>query len=130
MPNLRSRLANELADNYSQIAITIGEYLITNSGSLSDDEKKELKKQYNSIMEISNKLFTLSATLVLEEIKEPLDSLGDITKKIKKDYKLLQNIQKAINVAAAAVKVGNALLKNDLPATADAITKLAKTWNE
>jgi len=129
MAKLTAKQANELANNFLALAQSIGDYRYTNYDNLSKIQNQNLRESHRRILDYSDHLFTLSATLVLEDVQTSLTSIGAVTSEIKATYKTLQNVQKAINVAASVVTLGASILSKNPQAIADSIGGLVDTWN-
>ena len=129
MAKLTSKQTNELAHNFLAMAQAIGDYRYENFDTLSKDQNQKLSDLHWSILNYSGDLYVLSATLVIDDVQNSLTSIESITTQIKATYKELQNVQKAINVAASIVTVGASILSKNPQAIGDSIGGLIKTWN-
>ncbi|WP_445915309.1 hypothetical protein, partial [Flavobacterium sp.] len=103
MANLTSQQANELANNFLALAQAIGDYRYQNFDTLSKPQNQKISDLHLSILNYADDLYTLSATLVMDDVQTSLTSIGAVTTQIKATYKTLQNVQKAINVAESVV---------------------------
>jgi len=129
MATLTSQQANELANYFLAMAEAVGDYRYQNFDSLSAQENKEIKDSLEFIRKCANELFTLSATLVLDDAQNSLSAIKEVTNQMKSTYKTLQDVQKAINMAASIVTLGKAILGKNPQQIADATGKLADCWN-
>lgn len=129
MATLTAKQVNELANIFLVLAQSIGEYRYTNYDHLTKPQNQILRESHRRILDYSDHLFTLSATLVMEDVQGSLTSIGEITEQISSTYKTLQNVQKAINVAASVVTLGASILSKNPQAIADSIGGLVETWN-
>uniref|UniRef100_UPI004048E60F hypothetical protein n=2 Tax=Flavobacterium sp. TaxID=239 RepID=UPI004048E60F len=129
MANLTSQQANELANNFLALAQAIGDYRYQNFDTLSKPQNQKISDLHLSILNYADDLYTLSATLVMDDVQTSLTSIGAVTTQIKATYKTLQNVQKAINVAESVVTLGASILSNNPQAIADSIGGLVDTWN-
>ena len=127
MAQLTSQQVNELANYFLTMAQAIGDYRVNNFDALSKEENQKTADLFDSILKYADDLFTLSAILVMEDVHTSLSSIGDITNKMKSTFKTLQDIQKVINIAASVVTLGEAIVKKNPQAIADAIGGLAGT---
>ena len=128
MTLLTSEQVNQLADNFLDIAKAIGNYRFQNFGKLSKSENRKIKELQASVLDYSDNLYTLSATLVMEAIETSLSSLASVTTQITDTYTKLEDIQKAINVATSVVTLGESILTKNPQAIADSISRLIDTW--
>ncbi len=129
MAKLTSQQANELANNFLALAQAIGDYRYQNFDTLSKPQNQKIRDLHWSILNYADDLYTLSATLVMDDVQSSLTSIGAVTTQIKATYKTLQNVQKAINVAASVVTLGASILSKNPQAIADSIGGLVDTWN-
>lgn len=130
MATLTSQQTNELANYFLAMAEAVGDYRYQNFDSLSAQENKEIKDSLEFIRKCANELFTLSATLVMDDAQNSLSAIKEVTNQMKSTYKTLQDVQKAINMAASIVTLGKAILEKSPQQIADATVKLADCWND
>jgi hypothetical protein len=129
MAKLTSQQANELANNFLALAQSIGDYRYQNFETLSKPQNQKIRDLHWSILNYADDLYTLSATLVMDDVQTSLTSIGAVTTQIKATYKTLQNVQKAINVATSVVTLGASILSKNPQVIADSIGGLVGTWN-
>lgn len=106
MAKLTSTQVNELADNFLALAQSIGDYRYSNNKSLNEAQKKILRESHHRVINYSDDLYTISASLVMDDVSDSLAKLNAITEDIKASYKSLENVQKAINIATSVVTLG------------------------
>lgn len=127
MAKLTSKQANELANCFLTMAQAIGDYRVQNFDTFSAAQNQNLKDLLAAIRKYADELFTLSAMLVLDDVETALASIGEVTNQMKSTCKTLQDIQKAINIAASLVTLGESFASKNPKAIADAIGGLAGT---
>lgn len=103
MAPLTSLQAHQLADYFLEMAGSISDYRIGNYQSLTKLQNEELKASSEVVLQSANQLYTLSATLVSDEVQQALTKIGDITGDMKRTYQKLQLIQDALDIAGSAV---------------------------
>ncbi len=130
MAILTVKEANELANNFLALAQAIGDYRYQNFNILTKQQNQKMRDLHWSILNYADDLYTLSASLVIIDVKTSLTSISTITLKIQKTYKTLQNVQKAINVAVSVVTLGASILSKNPLAIADSISGLDDIWNK
>lgn len=128
MAKLTSQQANELANAFLAIAQVVGDYRYDNFDTLSKQQNQKIRDLHWSILNYSDDLYTLSATLVMDDVQASLATVAEVTGEMKATYKTLKNIQKAIDVAASAVTLGASILSKNPQAIGDAIGGLVKAW--
>lgn len=129
MTNLTSEQVNQLANQFLAISNEIEKFLEINESTLSDQEKQKLDDLEIAILNDANKLFSLSASLVMSDVQTSLATINKVTSSIKSTYKTLQDIQKAINVATAVVTLTSAIISQNPQAIVTSTTGLADAWN-
>ncbi|PKH52255.1 hypothetical protein CXF68_16835 [Tenacibaculum sp. Bg11-29] len=122
MANLTSQQINVLANNFLALAQAIGEYRYTNYESLTDNQNMVLRDSHRRTLDYSDNLFTLSATLVMNDVDDSLARLDAITHEIKNTYESLSDVQKAINIAATIVTLGASVFSLNPQAIVDALS--------
>lgn len=106
MANLTPEQVNELGDIFLDLAQSIGNYRRKNNKSLTEYDKKILRESHKRTLDYSDDLYTISATLVMGDVENSLNKLDFITEKIKITYKVLEDVQKAIDIATSIVTLG------------------------
>jgi hypothetical protein len=127
MPNLTSQQVNELANHFLAMAEEISNHRYKNFDKLSKDENKQLKESHSDLLDKCDELYTLSASLVLDDVQSALSSIGSVTADIKATYATLVNVQKAINVAASVVTLASSILSKDPKAIGGSISGLMQS---
>ncbi len=130
MVNLTAQQGNELANNFLALAQAIGDYRYQNFNILTKQQNQKMRDLHWSILNYADDLYTLSASLVMIDVKTSLTLINTITLKIKKTYNTIQNVQKAINVAVSVVTLGASILSKNPLAIADSISGLDDNWNK
>ena len=124
MANLNAKQVNELANHFLAMAQSIGNYRFKHHESLSDDDKKLLRESHKRTLDYSDDLYTISATLVMDDVEESLAEIELITIEIDVKYKTLQDIQKAINIATSVVTLGASIFSLNAQAIIDSTNNL------
>ena len=130
MSHLTSEEANRLANNFLALARSVGDYRFANWKDLSSKEKEQLGNLQDSLLDQGEKILAFSVSLKMEEVSESLNNIQIITGKIQRTMRKLEDIQKVINIAAAAVSLGTAILTKDVKAIGQEINGLANTAKE
>ena len=128
MATLTAQQANELSTHFLTIAEAIGAYRYQHFDNLLKAENQQIKDLHTAILNYADQLYTLSATLVIDDVEAALYTIAAVTTEIKSTYKILQNVQKAINVAAASVTLGEAILSRDPKEVIKAVKGLEQNW--
>ena len=113
MGQLTSGQVNELADYFLAMAQALGDYRQQNIDHLLGPNNQEIKELQAAIRKYADDLYTLSASLVLDDVQESLAAIGEITNQIKSTYAELKDVQKAINIASSVINLGKAILEKN-----------------
>lgn len=130
MAKLTSRQAYDLANNFLGLAQAIGDFRYNNWYELSKSDNQKLGDLQWSILNSGEDILALSTILVMDDVRESLERINDITARIKGNIHTLQNIRKGINIAASIVTLGAAIISKNARSVTDAIDGLAKAWEE
>lgn len=129
MTKLTAQQVNKLANNFLALAQALGDYRYENFDKLSKAQDQKIRDLHWSILNYADDLYTISATLVMDDVETSLASIDVITTEIQATYKKLELVQKAINVAASIVTLGASILSKNPPAITNGIRDLINVWN-
>ncbi len=101
-----------LSDYYHQLANAIGAYIQNNKECLGEERNKLYDKQVE-LLELAGEINMWGTALVFEDIKETLHQLNQITTELKKAINTSLAVHAAINIAAAIVELGTAIIAKD-----------------
>lgn len=128
MSKLTSKQANDLANNFLGLAQAIGDFRYNNWYNLSKEDNQKLGNLQRSILNSGEDILTLSAILVMDDVKKSLEKINNITLQIKDNIHTIKNIQKGINLAAAIVTLGAAIISKNARSITGAIDGVIKAW--
>jgi hypothetical protein len=129
MTNLTSDQAKQLSDDFYYLGMAIGDFRYENWDKLTHDENKKLSDTQYSLLGQGEDILALATTLVMDEIVDSLGKITTITEEIKGTIKTLGNIQKGLNVAAAILILGVAIVNRDTEGIGNYIKDVYETWN-
>lgn len=130
MPQLTAKQIKELGDAFLAFAQGVGNYRMANADKLTPSQHQKIRDFHWTLLNHADDLYTTSAILVMNEVKDSLEKIRNITIGINKTYQALKSVQKALDVAAAGVTLGAALFSKNPQAIADAIQGLADAWKK
>jgi len=128
MANLTAIQANALANNFLGLGQAIGDFRYDNWNELSQPQNQQLSNLQWSILNYGEDILALSTTLVMDDVQTSLDKINNITVEIKATIQQLKNIQKAINVAAAIVTLGGAVISKSPSSIGSALQGMIDSW--
>ena len=125
MPKLNATQASELARHFLALAQSIGDYRFRNWQKLTKKQNQQLGDFHWSVLNFGEEMLALSTSLVMDDVKNSLDRIGELTVKVERTLGGLAKIQSIINCAAAIVILGGAIMGKDPFAIQKAIDNLA-----
>ncbi|MPR35930.1 hypothetical protein [Salmonirosea aquatica] len=129
MANLSAQEANRLANNFLGLAQSIGDFRFNNWNVLTIDENQRMGDLQWSILNYGEDILALSTQLVVEDSKQSLEEINDISTEIKATINTIQQIQKGINVATSIVVLGGAIVSKNPQAIIDALKGVVESFN-
>lgn len=128
MAKLTSQQASELANNFLGLAQAIGDFRFNNWDTLTKTENQKLGDLQWSILNFGEDILALSTTLVMDDVQDSLAQINDITEQIKGTIDNLKKVQKVIDVSAAIVTLGGAIISKNPKGVADSIKGVIQAW--
>lgn len=128
MANLTSEQAAQLSDNFYHLANAMLDFRVENWEKLTPDERKELSDTQFAILRCGEDILAYATTLVMDEVADSLGKINSITEEIKGTIKDLKNIQKGLNVAAAILILGVAIINRDPKGIGNSLKDVYETW--
>jgi hypothetical protein len=126
---LTAKQANDLGKDFLALAQAIGDFRYDNWNTLSKEDNQRLSDFQWSILNYGEDILALSVILVMDDVEASLTKINTISSKIKGTIQVLKNIQKGIDVAAAIVTLGAAIISKSPKVIADSIDGLVKSWD-
>jgi len=110
---LTAQEAFELSKQFRDFAITLGNYRFANWQTLTPLQRRDIEDEEWSLINASSDMTTKAVGLALEESESSLRSITKSITKAKQAIKKLQTVKQIINVAAAVVGLGAAIISKD-----------------
>lgn len=123
--------AQQLADEYLELAKAIRKYRDENFNTLSEEERKRLRNFINQMLNEATDFTQRSIVLLLSsaETKEAVGNIVKTTKNLKAAIKTLEGINKILKVAAAAIDLAIAVASGNPVSIVKAIEEAISTAN-
>ncbi len=121
---LTEQQALELAGSYKKLAADLADFRLRNWASLEDEEKDELKDRETELLNYSEEFINLTAELILDDLDEVLDEIRQATKKADEIVEQINDIGRAIKIAASVVNLGGAIAAKDPSSIIKAVKEL------
>lgn len=129
MPNLTATQTKELAKHYSGLSLSAAKYRFENWDKLSELRRRQLSDQSRELGKQSDEYVQQAASLIMNDVKADLAKIKSITEDIQQTIAKITSVQKVINVMAAALDLGAAILSKDPTGILEKITALNNSWN-
>jgi hypothetical protein len=126
MPKLSSKQARDLSQQFLRFAQIVGDYRFSNWDELSKQENETLASCQWSLLNAGEDMLAVSTVLILNDAEFEIKQLNEITDNIKHAVHTLKQVQKVINIAAAGVSLGAAIISGSPQAIYEAFQNLAK----
>jgi len=130
MANLTSEQAKQLSDNFFVLSTALLDFRVANWDSLSKEDHQILSDARSKSLEFGEQILALATSLIMNEVAESLDTIHQVTSDIKGTIKNLKNIQKGLNIAAAILVLGIAVLEKDPGKIGESIKGMVGAWGE
>lgn len=121
MSELNTKQAGELAQLFSDLAAELLDYRDKNWDSLPDTERSSLKALQESLVHFSYDLTIEAIRRTLGDVAQSLERITQAKGKMVAALKKLNDINKVLGLAAAAVQLGAAVVTGQPVAIAAAI---------
>lgn len=109
MPKLTQNQALQIAQAFSGFANTVEDYRFVHFDALTDLQRASLLNIEGSLRTSSNDFLNMGVNLVLDNVKDALDGLGEVTNLLNHDLTVLVDINKAIHVVGVLLQLGTAI---------------------
>ena len=129
MPNLTSAQAEDLAKHYAGLSLSTAKYRFNNWDKLTEAKRKQLSDQSSALGKQSDEYIKLAATLIMDDVKADLAKIKSITSEIQNTIEKISSFQKVINVIAAALDLGAAIISKIPLDIVKKIEDLNKAWS-
>ncbi len=107
---LTTQQARELADRFLHLAVQLADYCVTNSDKLTDTERVEIHSQASTLLHQSSDMTAVAIGTTLEGLTETLNKTSQATDQMQQAIVRLDQPNKILGIAAAAVQLGAAIL--------------------
>ena len=109
MPKLTQNQALQIAQAFSGFANTVEDYRFAHFDAFTDLQRASLLNIEGSLRTSSNDFLNMGVNLVLDNVKDALDGLGEVTNLLNHDLTVLVDINKAIHVVGVLLQLGTAI---------------------
>ena len=128
MAQLTAQQANDLANQFLALAQAIGDFRYNHWNDLSKVQHQRLASQHWSVLNYGEDILALSTALIMDDVSSSLASIKTITGQIKSTLGTLKDIQKGVDITAAIVMLGAAIISQSPIAIAGAVLELGQRW--
>lgn len=124
MENLTSQQAADLGKYFLEINGYIEDFRFDSTIPLSNEQKQQLDDLLDQNSRFGQDILALSTKLIMDDVRESMEKIKNITGEIQSTLKTLKNIQKGINIAASVVTLGAAIISKNPGIITGAIKEL------
>lgn len=114
-----------LAQQFHELATTVGDFRFAHWDDLSKDQRNKLKDSQLNLLNQSSHLVTEAVGLVLDDAQGGLKALQGVTAKAQKALETIADVKKAIVITASLVKLGASIASQNPAAIAGAAQEAA-----
>jgi len=114
MAILTAQQARDLANLFFDLAQKMGNYRFDNWDKLSEDDRASLESRMWTLINYSSDFTAEAVSLTVDELDPILKQIESATKKMTKAIKTLGTVRKVLTVAAAAIKLGAAIMAGNV----------------
>lgn len=110
---LTAQEAFELSKHFREVANTLADHRFANWEILTATQRRDIEDEEWSLINSSSNMTTKAIGLALEESDTSFNAVKKSISKARKTIKKLKNVKSIIEVAAAAVGLGAAIVSKD-----------------
>ncbi len=110
---LTAQEAFDLSKQFRDLAIALGNHRFANWQTLTPTQRRDIEDEEWSLINASSDMITKAVGLALDESKSSLKLIKKSVRKAKSSIKKLKKVKQIINIAAAAVGLGAAIVSKD-----------------
>ena len=126
MAHLTSQQVNDLANQFLALAQSIGDLRYYYWNDLSKEQHQLLANHHWSALHYGEDILALSTDLVMDDLSSSLTLIRELTGQIKSTLGTMTDIQEGINISAAIVGLGAAIISENPFTVEGAIEDLVK----
>ncbi len=108
MPNATQNQALQIAQAFAGFATSVENYRFAHFAALTALQQANLLNLEGALRNTSNNFLNMGINLILDNVQNAVDGLGQVTTLMNKDLKVLADINKAIHVVGVLVQLGTA----------------------
>jgi hypothetical protein len=120
MGKLTAGQARDLANQFHDLSVAIGDYRFGNWDSLTRADRDNLEDLQWTLMNYSSDFTSQAITLALSNLDETLSRIGRITNKARRVIKTIKTVDKVVRIAAAATVLGAAIVTGNAKSAIEA----------
>jgi len=121
MPILNSDQAFELARQFHDLSVALGNFRFDNWDAIAPARRKELEDLQFWVLDYSSKLNALSIKIALDDLKPTLEKIKSATTAMEQAIERIKEVEQIIRIGTAAVTLGAAILTMNPEAIATAV---------
>jgi hypothetical protein len=113
MPKLSADQARDLANQYHDLSVSVGDYRFDHWGDLNVNQRKRLEDLQWTLMNYSSDFTAQAITLTVDDLQNSLTQISSATVKAKNAIKKIALVNKVIVVASSATVLAATILSGN-----------------
>jgi hypothetical protein len=113
MAELSANDTRALARSFRELAASLSDYRIANAGKLKTAEREAIESAEWTLLNESSELWIRATRMTLDDAGASLEDIRGVTARLKDALKTLQEINKAVKIAAAGARLAAAIAKGN-----------------
>jgi HPt (histidine-containing phosphotransfer) domain-containing protein len=109
MTKITSQDAIDLAKQFKEAAVAVGDFQLQNWDNLSKDDRRSLTDVEYTLLDYSQDLVTYAVGKALDDAQASLAQIKDATARANRVVKTVNDVKKVIGIATALVTLGAAI---------------------
>lgn len=106
---LSKEQCRELAKQFREVSVAIGDYRFDHWAELSPAQRKQLERDETELLHESGQLITRAVGLTLDDLERDLKALTGAVEKARKALKTIEDVKSVLSIAAAVIALAGAI---------------------
>jgi hypothetical protein len=126
MPNLSSDQAYQLASQFHDLSVAVGNYRFAHWDQLSAAERRRLEDLQWTLMNYSSDFTAQAISMVVDDLQGTLSKIRGATAQANKVINDIEIVSKVLVIAASAAVLGAAIMSGNAEGALEAAGELAE----
>lgn len=126
MASLDADQARRLARSFLTVSESIADYLDEHFDEIKPADRQMMRRLKVRLADQAQQFTSLAIEVTLENLEPTLAHIGEVTQRAKDAVKHLADVRRAINIAAATLSLGTAIITGNTDGIGSAVAELAQ----